>query len=118
VYHYLRETPTGKARLHLRLEPDGSGLLLVNASRVLPPQPQRGLYGLSEPGRHPEAGSYRPHPPLPRLASGRRADYSALCEQLDVMTHPDEHCAVCELDLETTAPFSPGPRRPTAWTWR
>src|SRR5215208_4366425 len=34
VYHYLRETREGKARLHLRLEPDGSGLLLVNASRV------------------------------------------------------------------------------------
>ncbi len=34
VYHYLRETTAGKARIHLRLESDGRGLLLVNASRA------------------------------------------------------------------------------------
>src|SRR5512133_2963860 len=34
VFHYLRETPASKVRMHLRLENDGRGLLLVNASRV------------------------------------------------------------------------------------
>ena len=34
VYHYLRENEQSKTRLHLRVEPDGDGLLLVNASRV------------------------------------------------------------------------------------
>ncbi|MEJ5203534.1 MAG: PqqD family protein, partial [Anaerolineales bacterium] len=34
IHHYLREDDTGKVRLHLRLEKDGSGVLLVNASRM------------------------------------------------------------------------------------
>jgi radical SAM protein with 4Fe4S-binding SPASM domain len=39
-------------------------------------------------------------------------DFRAFEAQLAIMTHPDEHCAVCELDLETTAPFSARPSAP------
>ncbi|HVP21891.1 MAG TPA: radical SAM protein [Anaerolineaceae bacterium] len=36
IYHFLSPTgPTGPYRLHLRLEPDGAGVLIVNASTVL-----------------------------------------------------------------------------------
>ena len=35
LHHYRRESPGEVARVHLRVDPDGTGLLLVNASRVL-----------------------------------------------------------------------------------
>jgi len=35
IYHYRRELADRLLRLHLRVEPDGSGLLVVNASGVL-----------------------------------------------------------------------------------
>ena len=34
VYHYLQQEGASKVRLHLRLEEDGHGTLLVNASRL------------------------------------------------------------------------------------
>ncbi|MDO9120520.1 MAG: hypothetical protein Q7U31_01955, partial [Anaerolineaceae bacterium] len=34
VYHFLRQTEVEKSRLHLRLDKDGSGLLIINANRV------------------------------------------------------------------------------------
>jgi len=34
LYHYARETPTGMARFHLRVDPAGDGLLLANAAAM------------------------------------------------------------------------------------
>jgi radical SAM protein with 4Fe4S-binding SPASM domain len=34
VYHFKHKTKNGEARMHLRIDADGSGILLVNASRV------------------------------------------------------------------------------------
>ena len=34
LYPYRERTQAGEARLHLRIDPDGSGMLMVNASRV------------------------------------------------------------------------------------
>lgn len=34
LYHYREQTGPGDTRLHLRIDPDGSGFLMVNASRV------------------------------------------------------------------------------------
>ena len=35
LYHYLREDTDEKSRIHLRVDPDGSGTLIVNASSVM-----------------------------------------------------------------------------------
>ena len=35
LHHYVREENGYKARLHLRLDPDGHGTLMVNANRVV-----------------------------------------------------------------------------------
>ena len=42
-------------------------------------------------------------------------DVQSFTSQLAVMTNPDEHCPICELDLETTAPFSASAKRPCSW---
>jgi radical SAM protein with 4Fe4S-binding SPASM domain len=113
LYHYLRETSAGKARIHLRLEPDGRGLLLVNAARAyhLNPSAARMAYlhlqGLLE----QEAGVVLASwfaAPLAQV----RSDYHDLRVQIDLLTDPNEHCALCELDLETSMPFSSTPSAP------
>ena len=35
LYHYVRETEQEKSRIHLRIDPDGHGTLIVNASSVM-----------------------------------------------------------------------------------
>ena len=50
VYHFLRQTEQSKTRLHLRVEPDGKGLLLINAARALhlnPTATEMAYYSLS-----------------------------------------------------------------------
>jgi radical SAM protein with 4Fe4S-binding SPASM domain len=113
VYHYRTETPAGKARLHLRVEADGKGLLLVNASRVYHLNPSAAcmsyfrLEGVTE--EHAVQALVRNF----RVSKDQAlADYRSYAEQLTQMIDPDDHCPVCELELDTFAPFSARPSAP------
>ena len=35
IYHYRLEEEDSKARLHLRIDPDRRGILMINANRVI-----------------------------------------------------------------------------------
>ena len=35
LHHYLQETPEAKNRIHLRIDPDGHGTLIINANSVI-----------------------------------------------------------------------------------
>lgn len=114
VYHYQRlEEGGGRARMHLRLEPDGSGLLLVNANRAyhLNPSAAYMAYLILEKTPDSEAAAaITRHFQVSKAQAGQ--DYASFCQQMETLTHPDEHCALCELDLETTAPFTARPSAP------
>ena len=113
LYHYVREIPQGKARLHLRIEGDGRGLLLVNANRAyqLNPTAAHMTYLHLEGCREEEVlRSMRRWFNAPQ--NQMRADFSELRTQVDLLTDPQEHCALCELDLETSMPFSSKPTAP------
>ena len=113
VYHYRRENEHGKVRIHLRIDADGRGLLLVNASRVYHLNPTATSMAFLNLEGHAEESAVQA---LKRWykVSAREAgsDYQAFSQQLTMMVNPDEHCAICELDLETTAPFSARPSAP------
>jgi radical SAM protein with 4Fe4S-binding SPASM domain len=113
VFHFQHQGPDQKVRLHLRVEEDGRGLLMVNANRVFQLNPTAAYMAYLNLQGHPEeevlqALTRRFHVKKKQAAE----DYHAFCSQLEVMTHPDEHCPICELDLETTAPFSARPSAP------
>ncbi len=113
LYHYTRENAQGKARLHLRIESDGRGLLLVNANRAyqLNPAAAHMAYLHLEGYQGEEAVRTMAHwfnAPLAQL----RTDFAELRGQLELLTDPQEHCALCELDLETSMPFSSRPSAP------
>ncbi|RPJ52336.1 MAG: radical SAM protein [Chloroflexi bacterium] len=113
VFHYLRETPSSKVRLHLRLENDGRGLLLVNASRAFHLNQSAAFMAYMNLEGETEDNAVQALVQHFRVSKAdARRDYRAFCYQLEIMTSPDEHCPVCELDLETTAPFSDRPSAP------
>ncbi len=113
VRHYLREDEHGKARIHLRLDEDGTGTLLVNASRVYHLNPSAAWMACLNLDGKSEEEIVRAITARFRISKTiARRDYHDFAAQLALMIAPDEHCAVCELDLETTAPFSARPSAP------
>jgi hypothetical protein len=65
VYHFAREQDGEKSRIHLRVDADGSGLLIVNAARCIPPQPDGGLHGMAGfETNFGRPGCQSDHPPL------------------------------------------------------
>lgn len=113
IYHYLRERKGEKSRIHLRIDPDGTGTLIVNASRVMHLNPTAALMArliLEEKGQAEIV-----HSLTSRYAVSRKqaeADLSAFRVQLDELIRPDGVCAIHELDLETVMPFSARPSAP------
>ncbi len=113
LYHYRLEGADEKSRVHLRLDPDGHGTLIVNASRVLHlnPTAARMAYLLLE-GRSRDE--------IARLfrkeyhVSSRQvlADLQTFDQQLQELLRPDGACPIHDLDLETVAPFSARPTAP------
>jgi radical SAM protein with 4Fe4S-binding SPASM domain len=115
LYHYVRENERlgEKTRIHLRIDPDGTGTLIVNANRVMHLNPTAALMAHLLLERQSEQeiilrirNQYRVN------AKQARQDLSMFNLQLDDLLRPDGVCPVHELDLETVMPFSARPSAP------
>lgn len=113
LFHYRREDRDEKTRLHLRVDPDGSGLLIINANRVVHLNPSAVMMAYLHLEKQP------PQQVIKILqkqyqadAAEIRQDYQDLSIKLDELIKPDGACPVCELELETTIPFSAKPSAP------
>lgn len=111
LYHYFYETGGEKSRIHLRLDADGSGTLIVNANRILHLNPTAALmaYLILEKVDERQAlktiqQKYRVRP------SQARADYSSFILQLSSLFN--DACPLHDLDVETVMPFSVRPSAP------
>jgi len=113
LYHYLRETGAEKSHAHLRLDPDGTGTLIVNASRVMHLNPTAALmaYLVLESVEEKDAikAIQREYRVSTSLAS---ADLMSLRLQLDELIRPEGACPVHDLDIDSTMPFSARPTAP------
>jgi radical SAM protein with 4Fe4S-binding SPASM domain len=113
LYHYRREREGERSRLHLRLDPDGHGTLIVNASRVMHLNPTAALMAyltLEQVERESAVRAIRD-----RYRVGRAqalSDLEAVEAQLEQLARPDGPCPVHDLDLEVEAPFSARPTAP------
>jgi radical SAM protein with 4Fe4S-binding SPASM domain len=113
VYHYRRASQEEQSRIHLRLDPDGHGTLIVNASRILHLNPTAALmaYFVLEQTAEQDAvhlirQKYHVN------AAHVRADLGTVRDQLDQLVRPDGACPIHELGLETVMPFSARPTAP------
>jgi radical SAM protein with 4Fe4S-binding SPASM domain len=115
IYHYVRENEqlAEKSRIHLRIDPDGTGTLIVNASGVMHLNPSAALMAhllLEEKSEQEILTSITRHYRV--KSSQARSDLSVFRLQLSELLRPDGVCPVHELDLETVMPFSTRPSAP------
>lgn len=113
LYHYERRGLNERSRMHLRIEPDGHGLLLINANRALHLNPSAALMArlaLDETSSEQAVQAIRRTFNVPvRQAAD---DYTQFSAQLDELIRPDGPCPIHDLELEVTAPFSARPSAP------
>ena len=113
VHHYLRQEQDSKTRLHLRLEEDGRGTLLVNASRLYHFNDTAALmaYLFLEKVEYNKVIAT-----LTRYyhvsVEQAQMDYQMFVEQMQTLVDPKDLCPLCDLELETKAPFSQRPSAP------
>ncbi len=113
LYHYVRENKQEKSRVHLRIDPDGSGLLLVNANRVMHLNPTAALMAYLHLEAIPREKAVLKIVDTYHVAAAQAAsDYERIAAQVSELVRPDGACPICELELETTAPFSARPSAP------
>jgi len=107
IYHYLREDEDEKTRLHLRVDPDGSGLLVINANRVVHLNPSAVVMAYHHlEGRIPEDIIKVLKHQFQISPAEVRQDYQNFALQFEELIKPNGACPICDLELETTLPFT------------
>ena len=113
VYHYRRENINEKSRIHLRLDPDGHGTLIVNANRILHLNPTAALMAYFTLEQASEQDAVRLIQKNYHVdATQARHDLGTVRGQLEELIRPDGACPIHELGLETVMPFSARPTAP------
>lgn len=113
LYHYVREAEEEKSRVHLRLDADGYGTLIVNANRVLHLNPTAALMAylaLEEAEEKQAVAAIRRQYRV--SAAQARTDLAGIRSQIAELVRPDGACPIHEMDLETSMPFSARPSAP------
>jgi len=111
LYHYRREDGDEKSRIHLRLDPDGHGTLIVNANRVMHLNPTAALMAYLILEEVDEEQAVRTIQQKYRVSNAQaRADYSSFILHLSSLF--TGACPIHDLELEVTAPFSARPTAP------
>lgn len=113
LFHYRREDEHEKMRLHLRIDPDGTGLLIANANRVVHLNPTAATMAyLHLEGYIPEDAAHLLHKKFKVSGTDAQKDFLDFSLQLEELISSKSACPICELSLDTTAPFSTIPTAP------
>ncbi len=113
IYHFEQQKDHSKNRIHLRVENDGNGLLLVNAARAYHLNPSAtaiAYWQLSDQSENEILNSLSNYFEIKddQLVD----DAKSFLAQMEIITDPDESCPLCELDLDMDLPFSHTPSAP------
>jgi len=103
-----RDDAGGRVRLHLRVEPDGRGLLVINAARMLHLNQTAAEYARLILEKVPEEQAVRTIRHRYRVDTATaQADYRRLREQIETLIDPNSTvCPIHGLNLERVDPFS------------
>src|SRR5512144_1504663 len=113
LYHYARENEHEKSRIHLRVDPDGTGTLIVNANRVMHLNPTAAFMAwliLEEKKKEETVRALTSRYSVSKKQA--EADLSSFLVQFEELIRPDGACPIHELDLESVMPFSMRPSAP------
>jgi len=113
LFHFDYQENGERSRVHLRIDPDGSGLLIVNASRIMHLNPTAAIMADLILRKIPQEAA------LSTLARSYEVsadqlliDYTQIANQLRELIKPDGACPIHDLNLEVTPPFSTRPSAP------
>lgn len=113
IYHFSQEKQESKNRIHLRVEKDGNGLLMVNAARAYHLNPSATAMAYWSLSGQTESNIYNSLTKNFDISKEQCIDDAkAFLSQMAVITDPDESCPLCELDLDMDLPFSHTPSAP------
>jgi len=113
LYHYLRENGTERSRVHLRVDGDGHGTLIVNANRVMHLNPTAAIMARMLLDENNLDEIVKELKRTMKVKSEQvKSDLVEFQFQLEELLRPDGACAIHELGLETTMPFSARPSAP------
>jgi radical SAM protein with 4Fe4S-binding SPASM domain len=113
LYHYARENEFEKSRIHLRVDADGNGTLIVNANRVMHLNPTAALMAFLILEDAEEKRAVKTVQQKYRVSAAQaRADLSEFRFQISELLRPDGACPVHELEFDATMPFSARPSAP------
>lgn len=113
LYHFERETKEEKSRIHLRVDSDGSGILMVNASRILHLNQTATFIAYLALSKTPEQQAVHAIQHTYRVKPAKAiVDYAQTAQQIDELIRPDGSCPIHEMDLNIVAPFSRKPSAP------
>jgi len=113
LHHYIRENVGEKSRIHLRIDADGHGTLIINANNVMHLNPTAAYMAWLILERKTEAESL--HALRTRYSVSKQQavdDLSAFLYQFEELIRPEGACPIHELDLESLMPFSARPTAP------
>jgi len=113
LYHYRRQNLDEKSRIHLRLDPDGHGTLIVNANRILHLNPTAALMAYFTLEQSSDQDAIRLIRQEYQVGAAQvRADLETVRGQIEELVRPEGACPIHELGLETAMPFSARPTAP------
>jgi radical SAM protein with 4Fe4S-binding SPASM domain len=113
LYHYTRETEHEKSRIHLRLDPDGHGTLIVNANRVMHLNPTAAFMAwLLLEGKTQEESIRALRSQYAVSWQQAKDDLQAFDLQINELIRPEGACPLHDFELETLMPFSARPSAP------
>jgi radical SAM protein with 4Fe4S-binding SPASM domain len=113
LYHYTRQNADEKSRIHLRLDPDGHGTLIVNANRVMHLNPTAAFMAwMILEGKHDDEIIKVCSKKWKVKSNQLRDDLSTFNFQLSNLIRPDGACPIHDLELEVNMPFSARPSAP------
>jgi len=113
LYHYKREGDGFKSRVHLRIDPDGHGTLIINANQVTHLNLSAALMAYLVLEGTNESEAIRSIKNAFKVSQDQAlSDFIHFNETLEDLIHPN-FCPVCSIeDLEISAPFSSRPSAP------
>jgi radical SAM protein with 4Fe4S-binding SPASM domain len=113
LHHYVHEMELEKSRIHLRIDPDGHGTLIVNASSVIHLNPTATYMAWLVLEGKLKQESVRAITSRYSVSKHQaETDLSSFLFQFDELIRPDGACPVHELELESLMPFSTRPTAP------
>lgn len=113
LYHYEYHEVGERSRVHLRIDPDDHGLLLVNANRVLHLNPTATLMAYLTLEKIPKESALKTLGKAYEVTADQiEYDYAQFTTQLAELIRPFGACPLHELDIETVLPFSARPSAP------